>query len=152
MLPTWRAVSKPNVGISRGEWQVVVDGFGDVADTDAASGLLRHLARRKHRIITADGRHAIYTEGVQSIDDSLQILGTLGRVGSRGVENRAALKMDARNVVVIELYNLTRITLHEPLKSVIYADHSAPPISCLECYRTDHTVDSRRGPTPDQDG
>ena len=58
--------------------------------------------------------------------------------------------MDPRHVVVIELFGMVGVALHQPLKAVVDADDFARASARFERDRADHAVDARRRAAADK--
>ncbi len=75
-------------------------------------------------------------------DNALEILRLLGRIGARGIQDRAALEVDARHVVVVEFSCMVGVALHQPLKAIVDADDFAGAGARFEGDRADDAVDA----------
>src|SRR5206468_7983724 len=80
---------------------------------------LRDLACGEHRIVSADGGQVTDIQSVKARDDPIQILCFFGWISSRSIEDRAALKMNSRNLVVIQFLDVSGLSFHQPLKAVM---------------------------------
>src|SRR5207237_6031853 len=75
----------------------------------------------------------------------------LGGIAPRGAQDRAALEVDAREVVDVELDDVGRVALHEPLEAVVAAEDAEAVVASFDGRRRDDRVDPRGGPAADQD-
>src|SRR5581483_11106811 len=105
---------------------------------------LGETAGREHRVVAADRGEIADLELREGCQDGIELRGFFGRIGACGVENRAALEVDTRHLVVIQELHFLRVARHQPLKAVEDADDLAPAIARLESERADDAVDARR--------
>ena len=123
--------------------QVVVDGLRHVTDGDLPARLLLHAGRGVGRIVAADGHEVLDAQGRQGLDDVGHLFGALGRVLARCADDGAAAHVDARDFVGMEVHDVRRVALGQPLEPVADADHFKTLFPGLEGDRADHAVDPR---------
>ena len=73
-LPSWRAVSKPKVGISPGSGRSLSMVFGTWQTRMRPPACFGHLAGGEHGVVAADGGQMADAELVERCDDALEIL------------------------------------------------------------------------------
>jgi hypothetical protein len=143
-----RAVSNPKVGMPRSG--VVVDGLRHVRDADAPRGLLGDAARRVGGVVAADRDQVIDAELLEGRNHAREVLGLLRRVRARGLEDRAAEQVDARDQRDAQLGAVASISLHQPREAVQQPEHARARAPRQDGGRTDHAIDARRRPATDQ--
>jgi len=90
-------------------------------------------------------------EACETVDDTLETARVASRVSAGGVQNRAALLVDSRDGLRVEIDYVVDLALHQPFEAVSDADHAGATLSGAECRRADHAIDARgRPPAHDQ--
>ncbi len=138
-------------GNAGGEWKIVVDGLGDVGNSDAPLGLFGDTKRREGGVVTADGDEVIDTELVEAGDHAIEILGALGGIRPGSQQDRAAERTDPRDVRDFQGDGVAGVALHQPAEALPDAVHLGAVSSREDGGRSDHSVDSGGRPASHQD-
>jgi hypothetical protein len=131
--------------------QIVVDGLGDVHHAERP---LRGLAQSMGRVagvVAADGDEHPDVELHQRLERLLQRVRSLGGVGARDADVRAAAEVDAAGVGDGQALPAIGLALHEPLEAVLDADDLDVGEARPDGGGADDAVDSRRGAARDHD-
>src|SRR5204863_5966445 len=103
-------------------------------------------------VVAADGDEVIHPQALQGLADLADGLGGLAGVGARGADDGATVEVDARGVVDLEVHDVLRVALHEPLEAVVAAEYAQTVVARLDGGGGEDGVDPRRGAAADEDG
>ena len=123
--PTERAVSKPNVGALSGSGRSLSIVFGTVATPMRPRVRSAILRRAVGRVVAADADEIANAERVERGDAAFERRFVVGRIGARGAQDRAAARVDARDVIEGQLDGLRRSPGGEIAIAVVDADARA---------------------------
>ena len=131
--------------------QVVVDGLGDVGDGELARERRRDLRAGEGGVVPADGDQVGDLQPAEALGDLAERLRRPRRVRARRAEDRAALEVDSRHLVDVELLHVREVPAHQPLVAVEEPEHAQALVAGLDRGGRDDRVDSRGRPAADQD-
>jgi len=117
---------------------------------DAAPRSLRHPVGGEGGIVAADGDEVVDAEALQGLHDRLEVAGLLGGVGPGRLEDGASLQVNGRDVFGAEFAYVAGVALHQPAEALENADHPGAGPLCGKGRCADHTVDTGRRPSTDE--
>ena len=131
--------------------QVVVDRLRHVGDGKTLQRL-GQAGGAERGVVAADGEQVIDAEALERVGDLGDALRRLGRVGARGADDGAAVEVDARGVVDLQVDDVIGVALDQPLEAVVAAEHAEPVVTGLDRRGRDDRVDAGGRAPSDQDG
>ena len=103
----------------------------------------RAATRRERGVVAADRQQVRRrSRRLRVVGHRRAASGVVRRVGARGAEDRAAVEVDARDVVDLQLDDVRGVALDQPLEAVAAAEHAQPVVARLDGGGRDHRVDA----------
>src|SRR5262249_55854619 len=120
-------------------------------DANLALGRAVDLARRKRRVVAADGHQGVDAQVVENVQDVAHILRRLGWVGSGRAQHGAAAVVDVLDILDGEPAKHAGVAPDQVLEAVGNAVNFDAVIDGLDGGRTDDAVDAGSGTATDQE-